>query len=211
MTPRPTLPLLAALALLGTGPAWAQAPNPGAAPAPAPGQNAPNQNGQAPATGGQDQPLGQNPNQPQDPARGPQPPGPQTEGPGTRAHPEASVAPSDLQGRAQGGTGAPLPPGATVSLDADRWRASRLLGAEVFNSENRSLGKVEDLLFTRKGGLAVIVGVGGFLGMGQRLVSLPYDRLQYSERWVLPGATEATLKDMPEFRFEQEQPPAPPR
>ncbi|EFH13131.1 PRC-barrel domain-containing protein, partial [Teichococcus cervicalis] len=121
-------------------------------------------------------------------------------------HPEASVAPDDLRG----GTGQALPRGATVSLNADRWRASRLLGAEVFNSENRSLGKVEDLVFTREGGLAVIVGVGGFLGMGQRLVSLPYDRLQYSERWVLPGATEEALKEMPEFRFDAEEAPAAP-
>ncbi|PWC29094.1 PRC-barrel domain-containing protein [Teichococcus aestuarii] len=147
MTPRYTLPLLAALALLGAAPALAQS---------------------------------------------------QTEGHGDRANPEASVAPGALRP----GQAPPLPGSATTSLNAQHWRASRLLGADIASSENHSLGTVEDLLFTREGGLTVIIATGGFLGLGERLVSVPYERLQYSERWVLPGENEETLKRMPEFKFD---------
>ena len=52
-----------------------------------------------------------------------------------------------------------------------------------------------------KAGTAVI-SVGGFLGMGSKLVSVPFDQLKIdNDRIVMPGATKASLEGMPEYRY----------
>jgi len=117
-----------------------------------------------------------------------------------RDQPEASVAPEDLRK-----PGPPLPPDPTVSVDHLRWRASTLMGADVYSSENQKLGTVKDLLFTREGELTVILSTGGLFGIGERLVALPFRELQHSERWVLPGGNAETLGRRPEFHFDQSQ------
>ena len=49
-----------------------------------------------------------------------------------------------------------------------------------------------------------IIQVGGFLGIGSRLIAVPYSSLQISEegkRIVLPGASKEHVKDLPEFKY----------
>jgi sporulation protein YlmC with PRC-barrel domain len=83
-------------------------------------------------------------------------------------------------------------------------RASKVVGASVYNDQNQSIGSVDDVLMTdsdHKAGTAVI-SVGGFLGMGSKLVSVPFDQLKIeSDRIVMPGATKASLEGMPEYRY----------
>jgi hypothetical protein len=46
--------------------------------------------------------------------------------------------------------------------------------------------------------------VGGFLGIGSRLVAVPYQALQISEaptKILLPGASKEALKNLPEFKY----------
>jgi len=123
----------------------------------------------------------------------------QTEGHGTTPTPEALVAPDALRN-----SPAPaLPTELTVSLNPPRWRASTLLGADVYSTDNSKIAEVRDLVFNEQGELVVVLAVGGFMGMGGKQVALPYRSLQFSERWVLPGTTRHMLEEMPEFRFEQ--------
>jgi hypothetical protein len=47
-----------------------------------------------------------------------------------------------------------------------------------------------------------VLSVGGFLGMGTKLIVLPYEQLKATEnKLVLPGATKDALKDLPEFKY----------
>ena len=47
-----------------------------------------------------------------------------------------------------------------------------------------------------------IISVGGFLGMGAKLVSVPFDQLKIeNDKVVMPGATKASLEGMPEYRY----------
>lgn len=56
---------------------------------------------------------------------------------------------------------------------ADSYRASKLIGASVLNARGESIGNINDLIVDREGKIdKVIVGVGGFLGMGERSVAL---------------------------------------
>jgi hypothetical protein len=57
---------------------------------------------------------------------------------------------------------------------------SGLMGAQVRGTDNENIGSVDDLLLDRDGQiLAVVVGVGGFLGIGQKNVAIANDQLQF--------------------------------
>jgi sporulation protein YlmC with PRC-barrel domain len=85
-------------------------------------------------------------------------------------------------------------------------RASKVIGANVYNENNETIGEVDDIIIPEGSTQPVaILSVGGFLGIGARLVAIPYDRLQHAgdrDRWVLQGATKDSLRSLPEFRYE---------
>jgi sporulation protein YlmC with PRC-barrel domain len=59
--------------------------------------------------------------------------------------------------------------------------ASDLIGTPVYNAENQSLGEINDVLLAQDGRLkAVVVGVGGFLGIAERDVAVPWDTIGVS-------------------------------
>jgi len=60
------------------------------------------------------------------------------------------------------------------------WRASKVVGLSVYNDNNESLGSINDLLTDNTGNIkAVVVGVGGFLGVGEHLVAVPFDKIKF--------------------------------
>jgi sporulation protein YlmC with PRC-barrel domain len=96
-------------------------------------------------------------------------------------------------------------PAAPIYFTADHQvRASKVVGASIYNDQNQSIGSIDDLLMSdndHKAGTAVL-SVGGFLGMGAKLVSVPFDQLRIQDdKIVMPGATKASLEAMPEYRY----------
>jgi sporulation protein YlmC with PRC-barrel domain len=73
------------------------------------------------------------------------------------------------------------------------WRASKMVGLSVYNDKNESVGSINDLLTDKSGNIkAVIIGVGGFLGVGEHLVAVPLDKVKFvSEPIVYTGASNA--------------------
>src|ERR1700716_702863 len=60
------------------------------------------------------------------------------------------------------------------------WRASKVVGLSVYNDNNESLGSINDLLTDKNGNIkAVIIGVGGFLGVGEHLVAIPFEKVKF--------------------------------
>src|SRR5947209_11142239 len=60
------------------------------------------------------------------------------------------------------------------------WRASKLVGLNVYNNNNESIGSINDLLTDKSGSIkAVVIGVGGFLGVGEHLVAIPFDQVKF--------------------------------
>ena len=60
------------------------------------------------------------------------------------------------------------------------WRASKLAGLSVYNDKNESVGSINDLLTDKSGNIkAVVIGVGGFLGVGEHLVAVPFDKVKF--------------------------------
>ena len=60
------------------------------------------------------------------------------------------------------------------------WRSSKLVGLNVYNDSNESLGSINDLLTDKNGDIkAVVIGVGGFLGVGEHLVAVAFDKVKF--------------------------------
>ena len=69
------------------------------------------------------------------------------------------------------------------------WRASKLVGVNVYNDKNESLGSINDLVMDNSGSIKnVIIGVGGFLGVGERYISVSFDKLKWSNEPVKTAA-----------------------
>ena len=86
---------------------------------------------------------------------------------------------------------------------ATGYRASKVIGTPVVNDANDTVGKVDDIIIGQDGKSPfVVLSVGGFLGMGNKLVVLPYEQLKTTDgKIVLPGATKDALKSLPEFKY----------
>lgn len=96
----------------------------------------------------------------------------------------------------------PNEPGAT---DAEyQWRASDLIGRMVKNAEDEEIGKIEDFLLDAEGApVLVVMSVGGFLGVGQKLVTVPYEELRIDPNTAhaLYDTTREKLQAKPEFDY----------
>jgi sporulation protein YlmC with PRC-barrel domain len=90
-------------------------------------------------------------------------------------------------------------------------RASRLISAAVYNDGNQQIGTVDDLILTQDAkAVMAVLQVGGFLGVGGKLVAVPYDKLHVENanndnknaiKVVMPGASKEELSQLPAFTY----------
>src|SRR5580693_7181298 len=72
------------------------------------------------------------------------------------------------------------PTAASASSFQGDWRASKVVGLNVYNDNNESLGSINELLTDKGGNIkAAVISVGGFLGVGSHLVAVPYDKIKF--------------------------------
>jgi hypothetical protein len=93
-----------------------------------------------------------------------------------------------------------------VQKVAGGYRASKVIGSNVLNDANETIGKIDDLLVTRDGKEPyAVLSIGGFLGMGTHLVVVRYDSLAFADnKIVLPGGSKDGLKMLPAFEYTKE-------
>ena len=86
---------------------------------------------------------------------------------------------------------------------ATGFRATKIIGETVVNDANEAVGKVDDLIIVPDGKVPVLIlSVGGFLGVGTKLVAVPFDSLKIQDKkLLLTGANKDALKDLPEFKY----------
>ena len=91
---------------------------------------------------------------------------------------------------------------ATVRLEKGM-RASKIIGSAVYNETNDQVGSVDDLIMTRDDKITMaVISVGGFLGLGSKLVVVPWAQLRVDgDKVLMPGATKDGLNAMPNFTF----------
>ncbi|WP_363348588.1 PRC-barrel domain-containing protein [Methylocystis echinoides] len=78
----------------------------------------------------------------------------------------------------------------------------------VYDPNDNKIGEVKDMLLDREGKVqAVIVSVGGFLGMGEKDVAVPFDAVSTTQRenrwWLSMNASKDQLRTAPGFRFDR--------
>ena len=72
---------------------------------------------------------------------------------------------------------------------SDIWRASKLSGVAVYGPDNRKVGNISDILVDHNGkATAVVIGVDGFLGIGQKDVAVPYDQVHFTDQPMAPAS-----------------------
>ena len=87
---------------------------------------------------------------------------------------------------------------------ATGWSAKKqILGENVYNDVGDKVGEINDLIVTLDKSLSyAIVGVGGFLGVGEHEIAVPVGKLKQEKgKIVLPGATKDALKAAPKFEY----------
>jgi sporulation protein YlmC with PRC-barrel domain len=61
-----------------------------------------------------------------------------------------------------------------------QWRASKFVGLDVYNANNEKIGDINEILFDSSGKIGtVVIGVGGFLGIGEHDVGLPFEQVKF--------------------------------
>ncbi len=94
---------------------------------------------------------------------------------------------------------------ATVKMDGGI-RASKFIGASVTAGGNQDLGTLNDLVLDKEGhAILGVISVGSVLGVGGKLVAVPFSSLQMGQdgKLVLQDGSKDSLAKMPGFTYTQ--------
>jgi sporulation protein YlmC with PRC-barrel domain len=135
--------------------------------------------------------------------------------------PRLALALAVLAATTLGAAAQPVPPAASPGSDNDGktvsnpnlvvasvkmengYRAGKVIGAAVYNDQNQQVGTVDDLILNQQNQVVLaVVSVGGFLGVGGKLIALPYENLKRDNAKILiSNADKNTLATMPNFTY----------
>lgn len=103
------------------------------------------------------------------------------------------------QSAASGGTPADAVSGWSVK--------KKFMGKTVYNENDEKIGEINDIIMSDDGKVTyVVIGAGGFIGMGEHNVAIPYDKITPSnDKITLQGYTKDQLKAMPKFQTADEK------
>ena len=125
----------------------------------------------------------------------------------TTTTPSPATPPAATAPHAAAPAAAPhTPPAVTQAsrhMREDQIRASKLIGSAVYDPADQKIGTIDELVLNADGKVAdVVLGVGGFLGAGEKRVAVPMADLKRgkNDHFVL-AATKDSLKQMANFEF----------
>jgi sporulation protein YlmC with PRC-barrel domain len=89
------------------------------------------------------------------------------------------------------------------TIHADQTRASKVIGAAVYDANNDKIGTVQDLILNGDGKVALaVVDVGSFLGMGGKDVAVDLNDIKASNDRLTLDRTKQQLRDAPAYQLE---------
>jgi sporulation protein YlmC with PRC-barrel domain len=82
-------------------------------------------------------------------------------------------------------------------------RVSKVIGSSVYNDQKQKIGSIDELLMNQNHDVTgVVLSVGGFLGIGSKLVKVPYDQLHFAgDSITMSGATKDQLVNLPSYSY----------
>ena len=76
------------------------------------------------------------------------------------------------------------------------WTAEALIGRTVENATGDNLGEINNVIINEKGDVvAVVIGVGGFLGIGEKNIGVPFEDLEFRTAAAIKGGTDNVTKE----------------
>ena len=88
-------------------------------------------------------------------------------------------------------------------IQSDEVRASKVMGSTVYDLQNRSIGKVSDIVLNKDGKVdAVVLDVGSFLGMGGKYVAMPLDDIKTDNNRLTLDRSKEQLQQMAAYQLE---------
>jgi sporulation protein YlmC with PRC-barrel domain len=89
---------------------------------------------------------------------------------------------------------------------SSEWRVANYVGKPIVNASGEKIGDVNDLLFDRTGKITtIVIGVGGFLGLGEKRVALPFEAVTYNDqngtRQIMVPLTKEALLAAPDYKL----------
>jgi sporulation protein YlmC with PRC-barrel domain len=79
-----------------------------------------------------------------------------------------------------------------VPAFAEEWRSSKLIGLNVYNDQNERLGDISEMLLDKSGKVnGVVIGVGGFLGVGKHDIKVEMSKLKFVDEPVKTSSSAA--------------------
>jgi sporulation protein YlmC with PRC-barrel domain len=105
----------------------------------------------------------------------------------------AIAVPAFAQSNPPASTMTPAPSASMTTTNkvySNEWRASKLIGLNIYNDQNEKLGDISEILLDKSGKVdGVVIGVGGFLGMGQHDIKVDISKLKFVNEPVRTSAT----------------------
>src|SRR5918995_407308 len=85
-----------------------------------------------------------------------------------------------------------------TQLQGQQMMASKLIGTSIVSTNNEAIGDVNDVIVDRGGqAMAVVIGVGGFLGIGEKDVAVPFQALDFNAAPSQVSGTAASPNGSP--------------
>jgi sporulation protein YlmC with PRC-barrel domain len=94
-----------------------------------------------------------------------------------------------------------------VNVVEQGYRLSKLIGSSVSNDKNQKIGSLDDVIADKNNKQLsfAVLQVGGFLGVGGRLVAVPFESLVIDDngnKVTLPGASKDQLEKLSVFHYQ---------
>jgi sporulation protein YlmC with PRC-barrel domain len=111
---------------------------------------------------------------------------------------------------------------AATQQQGNQWRGSQLIGLDVYNNNDENIGDINDVILGKDGKIElIVVGVGGWLGMGEHDVALRWEQVRFSDQprkgdsnnaeagekpdHAMVNMSKDQLKNMPAFKYSSQQ------
>ncbi|GGC54887.1 PRC-barrel domain-containing protein [Chelatococcus reniformis] len=132
---------------------------------------------------------------------------------GAPAFAQTTMTPAPSEPKPAEPSTAPAAPGPKAGVGhmseqgASQWMASKVIGASVVGPDGKTVGDINDIVLEQSGSAqAAVIGVGGFLGVGEKRVAVPFSQLQVARDGngeidkITLGMTKDELNNAPTFQ-----------
>jgi sporulation protein YlmC with PRC-barrel domain len=97
-----------------------------------------------------------------------------------------------------------------TSLPADSGTVTNYYKQSVYDPSDNKIGEIVDVLVDQEGRVnALIIGVGGFLGAGEKDVAVPFNAVKGKKKdnkwWLVMNTTKDALKSAPGYKYDSDK------